>query len=142
MTAKNSRKSDSEQTSITTPVVTDATAPLLLGMSPRQFREAVTRQRIPFMKLGKRTVVFVEDLHALARRNVLLSDAQPEPQDRHNRRLAAATQTDDFWASIEGLDERESVNAILGKIGFTMSDDAHRNFYKNRAKRRGGDEKP
>jgi len=137
MTARRSQKPTSLQTSITTPVVTDSTAPLLLGMSPRQFREAVTRQRIPFVKLGQRTVVFVDDLHALARRNVRLSDAHPEPQDRHNRRLAAATETDDFWASVEHLDERDTVNAVLGEIGRKMTDEAYRNFYKDRAQRRG-----
>jgi hypothetical protein len=99
-------------------------------MSPRQFREAITRQRVPYMKLGQRVVAFFTDLQALAHRNATTSDAHPEPRDRHNRRLAASTEAEDFWASVEHLDERETVNAILGQIGRRLTDDAYRNFYK------------
>jgi len=48
-------------------VVSDMTAEALLGMTPRAFREAVTRQNIPHVKLGARVVVAVEDLRELAR---------------------------------------------------------------------------
>jgi hypothetical protein len=51
------------------PVVTDATAPALLGMSPRQFWEAITRQRVPYMRLGQRTVVFFGNLQRQAHQN-------------------------------------------------------------------------
>jgi len=50
-------------------------------MSARQFREAVARQRLPFMKLGQRTVVLVADLQRLAHENARLSEAHPEPRD-------------------------------------------------------------
>lgn len=49
------------------PVVTDATAPALLGMSARAFRDAVARQRIPHVRIGARVVVLVADLGELAR---------------------------------------------------------------------------
>ena len=48
-------------------VITDATAPRLLGMSARAFREAVVREGVPHARLGKRVVVHVDDLRALAR---------------------------------------------------------------------------
>jgi hypothetical protein len=117
-----------QQFRIIPPVVTDATAPALLGMSPRQFREAVTRQRVPFMKLGQRMVVFLADLKRLAHRNASPSDAHPEPRDHHNRRLAATTQMADFMESIEPLDERDAVNAILGRLGRQLTDEAYRNY--------------
>jgi hypothetical protein len=97
-------------------------------MSPRQFRDAVTRQRVPYMKLGQRTVVFFADLQHLAHKNASPSDAHPEPRDRHNRRLSAATEMDDFMASIEGLDERDTVNAILRRVGRRMTDEDYRNY--------------
>lgn len=118
--------------SITAPVVTDATAPELLGMSSRQFRDAITRQHIPNMKLGKRTVVFLADLQMLAHRNATVADAYPEPCGRHNRRPALSTEVDDFWASVEHLDERDTVNAILRRVGHQLSDEAYRDFYKKR----------
>jgi hypothetical protein len=121
-------KPSEQQRSITTPVVTDGTAPALLGMSPRQFREAVARQRVPYMKLGQRTVVFFADLQRLAHPNAAPSDAHPEPHDRRNQGLAAATEVDDFWASVEHLDERDCVNAILGRVGRKLTDDAYRNY--------------
>jgi hypothetical protein len=129
MAAKTSRVKHSEsKTSITAPVVTDATAPALLGMSSRQFREAVTRQCVPYMKLGQRTIVFFEDLRRIAHRNASPSDAHPEPRDRHNRRLAADMETQDFMASIEHLDERDAVNAILRQVGRQLTDEAYRNY--------------
>lgn len=118
------------EVSITSPVVTDATAPALLGMSSRQFRDTVTRQHIPFMKLGQRTVVFFSDLQVLAHRNPTVAGAHPEPRDMHNRKLAASTDVDDFWASVEHLDERDTVNAILRRVGHQLSDEAYRDFYK------------
>lgn len=84
------------------------------------------------MKLGPRTVVFFADLQSLAHRNGLISDAQPLPRDRRNRKLATSTDVDDFWASVEGFDERDTINAILGRIGRKLSDDAYRDFYKKR----------
>lgn len=130
MARRTSRGRGDAPVSITAPVVTDATAPELLGMSSRQFREAVTRQRIPFMKLGQRTVVFFADLQALAHRTAAVADAHPEPRDRHNRRIAASTDADDFWASVEHLDERDMVNAILRRVGHQLSEDGYRDFYK------------
>ena len=47
-------------------VVSDATAPNLLGMTPRAFRDAVRSQDIPHVQLGARVVVLVEDLRELA----------------------------------------------------------------------------
>lgn len=132
MVARSSRSKRGSQTSITAPVVTDATAPELLGMSSRQFREAVTRQHVPYMKLGQRTVVFFTDLQAIAHRNGAISDAHPEPRDRHNRRLAASTEADDFWASVEHLDQRDTVNAILGRVGHQLTAQGYRDFYKKR----------
>src|ERR1019366_3395809 len=58
MQAKTAPPKHRERTPIAAPIVTDATAPTLLGMSPRQFREAVARQRVPYMKLGQRMIVF------------------------------------------------------------------------------------
>jgi hypothetical protein len=107
------------------PVITDATAAALLGMSARQFRDAVARQRIPFMKLGQRTVVLVADLQLLAHHNVLPGEAHSKPRDRHNERVAAATEDDDFMASIEHLDKRDAINAILTRIGRRLSDEAY-----------------
>jgi hypothetical protein len=132
MAARTSHGKRGGQVSIAAPVVTDATAPELLGMSSRQFRDAVTRQHIPFMKLGQRTVVFFADLQVLAHRNAAVGDAHPEPRDRHNRRLAASTDADDFWESVEHLDERDTVNAILHRVGRQLTPEAYRDFYKNR----------
>jgi hypothetical protein len=73
-------------------------------------------------------VVFFADLQRLAHQNASLSEAHPEPRDRHNRRLAADTEVDDFMASLEHLDERDAVNAILGRVGRQMTDDAYRNY--------------
>jgi len=83
------------------------------------------------MKLGQRTVVFFADLHSLAHRNASLSEAHPEPRDRHNRKLATSTEVQDFLASVEHLDRRDAVNAILGRIGRKLTDTAYRDFYKN-----------
>jgi len=101
-------------------------------MSSRQVREAVTRQRVVYMKLGQRTVVFFADLQALAHRNATVADAHPEPRDRHNRQLAASTAVDVIWASVEHLDERDTVNAILRRVGRQLTDEAYRDFYKRR----------
>lgn len=138
MLARTSRGKRNAPVSITAPVVTDATAPKLLGMSSRQFREAVTRQRIPFMKLGQRTVVFFADLQALAHRHATVVEAHREPRDRRNRQLAASTEVDDFWASVEHLDERDTVNAILRRVGRELSAESYRDFYKKRRSLRDG----
>jgi hypothetical protein len=114
-----------DPTIIIPPVITDATAPALLGMSARQFRDAVARQRIPFAKLGQRTVVLVADLERLAHRNAPHNDAQPEPRDRDTRRLAARTEADDLMERIEHMDRRDAVNAILARIGRQLTDEAH-----------------
>ncbi len=130
MATRTSRRKGDAEVSITAPVVTDATAPELLGMSPRQFRDAVARQQIPYMKLGQRTVVFFADLQALAHRNGTVADAYPEPRDRHHRQLAASTHDDDVWASVEHLDERDTVNAILRRVGHRLTDEGYRTFYR------------
>ena len=114
-----------DPTLVIPPVITDATAPALLGMSARQFRDAVARQRLPFMKLGQRTVVLVADLERLAHRNAPPNDAHPEPRDRHNRRLAARTEADDLMDRIEHMDRRDAVNAILARIGRQLTDEAY-----------------
>lgn len=132
MSARALRGKGVGMVSITAPVVTDATAPELLGMSSRQFREAVTRQQLPYMKLGQRTVVFFADLQMLAHRNATVADAHPEPGGRHIRQLAASTEADDFWASVEHLDERDTVNVVLRRVGHQLSADAYRDFYKKR----------
>jgi hypothetical protein len=132
MATRDSQRKPTENTVPAAPVVTDATAQALLGMSPRQFRTAVLRQHIPHMKLGRRIVVFFADLQVLAHQNASVSDAHPEPRDRNSRRLAAATEVDDFNASIEHLDDRDRVNAILGRIGRQLTPEAYRDFYKNR----------
>jgi len=132
MVAIDAPRKGTERTSITAPVVTDATAPALLGMSPRQFRAAVTRQQVPYVKLGQRTVVFFSDLQVLAHQNAMISDAHPEPRDRHKGQLAASTDGDDFWASVEHLDERGTVSAILRRVGRKLTDDAYRDFYQKR----------
>ncbi len=113
------------QPSIMAPVITDATAPALLGMSARQFREAVSRQRLPFIKLGQRTVVLVADLQRLAHANAPASEAHPEPRDHHNRRLAARTEADDLMDRIEHMDRRDAVNAILATVGRQLTDEAY-----------------
>ena len=122
---KKRPKKQSDPIAITAPIVTDATAPALLGMSPRQFRDAVRRQRVPHMKLGRSTVVFFADLQRLAHTNTPPSEAHAEPRDRHNRRLAAATDQADFEASLENLDMRDRINAVLGRIGYRMKDEAY-----------------
>jgi hypothetical protein len=68
----------------------------------------------------------------LAHRNGATSDAHPEPRDRHHRQLAAATEVDDFWASVEHLDNRDTVNAILGRVGRKLSAEGYRDFYSRR----------
>jgi hypothetical protein len=115
-----------DPTLVIPPVITDATAPALLGMSARQFRDAVARQHLPFMKLGQRTVVLVADLQRLAHAKAPLSQAHPEPRDSHNRRLAARTETDDLMARIEHMDRRDAVNAILARMGRQLTDEAKR----------------
>jgi hypothetical protein len=66
-------------------VLSDAQAPSI-GMSPRQFREAVIRQNIPCVRLGLRIIVLVRDLERLARvanddSTVHLHDDEPEDAD-------------------------------------------------------------
>jgi hypothetical protein len=107
------------------PVITDATAPALLGMSARQFRDAVARQRLPFVKLGQRTLVLVADLQRLAHANAPPSEAHPEPRDRYNRRLAARTEAGDLMERIEHMEQRDAVNAILATIGRKLTDEAY-----------------
>ena len=114
-----------DPTLVIPPVITDATAPALLGMSARQFRDAVARQRLPFMKLGQRTVVLVADLERLAHRNAPSNAGHPEPRDRHNRRLATRTAADDLMDRIEQMDRRDAVNAILATIGRQLTDEAY-----------------
>lgn len=63
--------------------MSDATAPQLIGMSPRAFRDAVRAQRIPHVRIGARVVVLVSDLARLAR---VHDDDGPElatPDDEH-----------------------------------------------------------
>jgi hypothetical protein len=48
--------------------VTDRTAPAVLGLEPRVFRELVARERIPHAVIGRRIVVAAQDvLDALGR---------------------------------------------------------------------------
>jgi hypothetical protein len=44
--------------------VTDRTAPLVLGLEPRAYRELVTRWRVPHARIGRRVVARVEDVLA------------------------------------------------------------------------------
>lgn len=64
-------------------IVSDAQAVALGFPSPRAFREAVKRQRIPFVRVGQRMLVTVADLQQLAR---VHDDDRPElatPDDEH-----------------------------------------------------------
>jgi hypothetical protein len=117
--------SQRDPTLVVPPVITDRTAPALLGMSARQFRDAVARQRLPFVKLGQRTVVLVADLERLAHNNARPSEAHPEPRDKRNRRLAATTEADDLLDRIEHMDRRDAVNAILATFGRQLTDEAY-----------------
>jgi hypothetical protein len=70
-------------------------------------------------------VVFFEDLRTLAHagaRNARLSAAP----------TSASTDAGDLFPSIDDLDERDRVNAILGRIGHKMTDEAYANYYEKR----------
>jgi hypothetical protein len=56
--------------------VSDATALAVVGLSPRQFRRFVTEQSIPFVRVGRCTVVRVDRLLEVFDR---LSGASPRP---------------------------------------------------------------
>jgi hypothetical protein len=45
--------------------VTDRTAPIVLGLEPRTFRDLVTRHQIRHTRIGRRVVARVEDVLAM-----------------------------------------------------------------------------
>ncbi len=62
--------------------ITDRTAPLVLGLEPRAYRELVTRFRVPHARIGRRIVARVEDvLAAFDRISRERDDAESDPAD-------------------------------------------------------------
>ena len=102
---------------VAVPIVTDATAPALLGMSARAFREAVQRQRVPHVKLGARIIVLVEDLAALARRNVDASASQLREDGPE-----ATTTTSHGPTVVRALSEPATADDMLERLGFRRAD--------------------
>lgn len=88
--------------------VTDRTAPLVLGLEPRVFRELVAARRIRHAVVGRRLVARVDDvLEALG-----LGDASSLDDERgESERPSAST--------VASAPRRAGVDAILARIGRT-----------------------
>jgi hypothetical protein len=75
--------------------VTDRTAPLVLGLEPRVYRELIARERVPHARVGRRVVARVEDvlvaLDRLAAKgdDALANEAPATPQPRGVDRVLA-----------------------------------------------------
>ena len=76
-------------------VISDATAPALIGMSSRSFKEAVRRQGVPHVRLGCRVLVMVSDLARLAN-----ADASTGPVEPAMALVPSITSVDDVLAQL------------------------------------------
>jgi len=61
--------------------VSHRTAPLVLGLEPRAFREWVAREHIPAVRIGKRLLVRLQDALAVLDRASGRDASQPAPEE-------------------------------------------------------------
>jgi hypothetical protein len=72
------RRRSTDSLAIAPATVSDRTAPLVLGLEPRVYRDLVARLRIRHARLGRRVIARVEDVLAALDRIAEAHDAMPE----------------------------------------------------------------